>query len=190
MARSAILASATTTVLVVSIVIERYYWQCPLTILLMPRCHTRRKEGYGCCFSAKPGVFTRCDITIQRVKTHLLDPLPLSLSQLADSYVEGDFKGNDKLRTPASASSPDSADTTTTSITPTTGKENSALSKQPASKIPHIYVSWYTIHSKAPHSPDYNVIIRDRRDVVVVVSRNALNEPRFTHASQFSILSK
>lgn len=50
---------------------------------------------------AKPGLFTRCDLTIQRVETHLLDPSPLSLSQLADSYVEGGFKGNDKLRTPA-----------------------------------------------------------------------------------------
>jgi elongation factor 1-alpha len=47
---------------------------------------------------AKPEVFTRCDLTIQRVETHLLDPSPLSLTEIASSYVEGDFKGNDKPR--------------------------------------------------------------------------------------------
>jgi hypothetical protein len=48
---------------------------------------------------AKHDVFTRCDITIQRVETHLLDPSPISLTEMANSYVEGDVKGNDKLRT-------------------------------------------------------------------------------------------
>ena len=68
--------------------------------------------------------------------------------------------------------------------------------KIPFSIIRHMYYDdiyvTYTIHSKAPHSPNLDVFIRDRRGVVpvVVVSRNALNEPRFTHASQFNILSK
>ena len=60
---------------------------------------------------AKPGLFTRCDITIQRVETHLLDPSPLSLSQLAGSYVDGGFKGNDKLRTPTDVTCKDSPTT-------------------------------------------------------------------------------
>ena len=33
----------------------------------------------------EPGVFTRAEVTIQRVETHLLDPSPISLSKLAES---------------------------------------------------------------------------------------------------------
>ena len=54
---------------------------------------------------AKLGVFTRCEMTIQRVETHLLDPSPISLTEMANSYVEGDIKGNDKLRTRTDAHS-------------------------------------------------------------------------------------
>lgn len=54
---------------------------------------------------AKLGVFTRCEMTMQRVETHLLDPSPISLTEMANSYVEGDIKGNDKLRTRTDAHS-------------------------------------------------------------------------------------
>jgi GTPase len=37
---------------------------------------------------AKPGVFTRCELTIHRVETHLLDPSPLSLSEIAKSMEQ------------------------------------------------------------------------------------------------------
>ena len=41
--------------------------------------------------SAADGVYTRCELTIQRVETHLLDPSPLSLSSLSrgSSFGEG-----------------------------------------------------------------------------------------------------
>jgi elongation factor 1-alpha len=64
---------------------------------------------------AKPGVFTRCEIMIQRVETHLLDPSPISFTQLANSYVEGEIKGADKLRATTTNTTPfDSSPTTTT----------------------------------------------------------------------------
>jgi hypothetical protein len=41
--------------------------------------------------SAADGVYTRCELTIQRIETHLLDPSPLSLSSLSrgSSFGEG-----------------------------------------------------------------------------------------------------
>ena len=38
------------------------------------------------------GVFTRCELSIRRVETHLLDPSPISLQQLADSTSTADMK--------------------------------------------------------------------------------------------------
>jgi small GTP-binding protein len=50
------------------------------------------------------GSYTRCELTIQRVETHLLDPSPLSLSSLSltrtlsDFSVEGAIQGTDMKR--------------------------------------------------------------------------------------------
>eukprot|EP00545_Synedropsis_sp_CCMP1620_P006958 CAMPEP_0119013450 /NCGR_PEP_ID=MMETSP1176-20130426/8455_1 /TAXON_ID=265551 /ORGANISM="Synedropsis recta cf, Strain CCMP1620" /LENGTH=694 /DNA_ID=CAMNT_0006966541 /DNA_START=84 /DNA_END=2168 /DNA_ORIENTATION=- len=46
---------------------------------------------------AKPGIFTRCELTIQRVETHLLDPSPISLTEATRSLsIEGGSNSTDK----------------------------------------------------------------------------------------------
>jgi len=44
-----------------------------------------KKPGANTKLSTAEGVYTRCELTIQRVETHLLDPSPLSLSELSRS---------------------------------------------------------------------------------------------------------
>jgi hypothetical protein len=42
----------------------------------------------------EPGYFTRAELTIQRVETHLLDPSPISVSALAESSASDDSPSN------------------------------------------------------------------------------------------------
>ncbi|KAL7550018.1 hypothetical protein ACHAWF_013268 [Thalassiosira exigua] len=50
-----------------------------------------REKGGGAKLCTEEGSYTRCELTIQRVETHLLDPSPLSLSSLSrgSSFGEG-----------------------------------------------------------------------------------------------------
>lgn len=47
-------------------------------------------HGNGTKLRKESGFFTRAEITIQRVETHLLDPSPISIAALADSSASGD----------------------------------------------------------------------------------------------------
>lgn len=47
--------------------------------------HDNEHEQQQQLLAKKPGSFTRAEVTIQRVETHLLDPSPISLAALADS---------------------------------------------------------------------------------------------------------
>lgn len=66
-------------------------------------------EDEGFRLRAKPGVFTRCELTIQRVETHLLDPSPISVSELSKTTTSTDGESLPKNEDTATASNGDKA---------------------------------------------------------------------------------
>ncbi|CAB9505840.1 GTP-binding protein 1 (Fragment) [Seminavis robusta] len=86
------------------------------------------EDDYSVRLQKEPGYFTRCEITIQRVETHLLDPSPISLSELA-----ADPNASVTCKPPAEATSPSNNGGTTNS-TPQPKKETTTISETLSSR--------------------------------------------------------
>jgi Elongation factor Tu GTP binding domain len=82
----------------------------------------------------EPGTFTRCEITIHRVETHLLDPSPISLAALALSSSSSRTADNSTEEPSGSLSPDDDAETNIPALIPPTKKENMAISETLSSR--------------------------------------------------------
>merc|ERR1712137_307926 len=72
----------------------------------------------------QPGVFTRCELSIRRVETHLLDPSPISLQQLADSTSTADMKLKLTPKVPTTAANKTTTEDNKNSLSETLSSRN------------------------------------------------------------------
>merc|ERR1712137_661972 len=72
----------------------------------------------------QPGVFTRCELSIRRVETHLLDPSPISLQQLADSTSTADMQLKLTPKVPTTAANKTTTEDNKNSLSETLSSRN------------------------------------------------------------------